>query len=426
MALRRSAPLALLIGGATLFLAACNQVGTNNITFWDIIWSMVALFFWIMLIWIFIAIFADIFRRNDLSGGWKAIWILVIFIIPLFGCLIYIVSRPKATAQDVAMITQSKAAAQAAAGVSKTDQLATLQAMHDSGVSSTTPSTEAQGRDRRLRPTGLDQAKSPGRRPGLFHVRGAVVRDPRAGRHGSGAAGGRRDQQIRGSCSPTSMSTIRSRADDGAHGDHPRVLGDDRRRSDAAPRRPRAAARIAARTASARRRRARSPRSLPSLATWSGSRPSISQAARTGPGIGIAGSSSDDADARRRGDLVERRRRARRGSGRAARGRPARPPAIAATSAASGWVSDAISTSNSRPSRTLMIATPWSPIGPDRMTASPGAARSAPSATPSRHEADAGGVDEQPVRGPAPDDLGVAGDDLRAACARPRRGRPTR
>jgi predicted membrane channel-forming protein YqfA (hemolysin III family) len=133
MALRRSAPLALLIGGATLFLAACNQVGTNNITFWDIMWSMVALFFWIMLIWIFIAIFADIFRRNDLSGGWKAIWILVIFIIPLFGCLIYIVSRPKATAQDVAMITQSKAAAQAAAGVSKTDQLATLQAMHDSG-----------------------------------------------------------------------------------------------------------------------------------------------------------------------------------------------------------------------------------------------------------------------------------------------------
>ena len=32
-----------------------------------------------MLIWIFIAIFADIFRRRDLSGGWKAIWILVLF-----------------------------------------------------------------------------------------------------------------------------------------------------------------------------------------------------------------------------------------------------------------------------------------------------------------------------------------------------------
>ncbi len=35
-------------------------------------------------------------------------------------------------------------------------------------------------------------------------------------------------------------------------------------------------------------------------------------------------------------------------------------------------VSEAISTSNSSPSRTLMIATPWRPIGPDRMTASPG------------------------------------------------------
>ena len=46
-------------------------------------------------------------------------------------------------------------------------------------------------------------------------------------------------------------------------------------------------------------------------------------------------------------------------------------------------MSDAISTSNSSPSRTLMIATPCSPIGPDSRTASPGRARSAPSATPS-------------------------------------------
>ena len=39
---------------------------------------MVVFFFWFMFIWMFIAIFADIFRRNDISGGVKAGWIILI------------------------------------------------------------------------------------------------------------------------------------------------------------------------------------------------------------------------------------------------------------------------------------------------------------------------------------------------------------
>ena len=38
----------------------------------DILWAMVAFFFWFMAIWIFISIFGDIFRRNDLTGMAKA------------------------------------------------------------------------------------------------------------------------------------------------------------------------------------------------------------------------------------------------------------------------------------------------------------------------------------------------------------------
>ena len=43
-------------------------------TFSDIFASMIVFFFWFMAIWIFIAVFADIFRRNDLSGVAKAGW----------------------------------------------------------------------------------------------------------------------------------------------------------------------------------------------------------------------------------------------------------------------------------------------------------------------------------------------------------------
>ena len=117
-----------------LLVAACSSVGTSSFTFWDAIWTMVAFFFWFMLIWIFISIFADIFRRNDLSGGWKAIWIIVIFVIPFIGALIYIISRPKVTAQDVQLMTQADAAQKAAAGVSAADQIAKLNELKASGA----------------------------------------------------------------------------------------------------------------------------------------------------------------------------------------------------------------------------------------------------------------------------------------------------
>jgi hypothetical protein len=132
-ALRRG-PVALSIAALTVFLSACNQVGGATLTFWDVVWSMVIFFFWFMLIWIFIAIFADIFRRNDISGGTKAIWVIAIIVLPFIGCLIYMVMRPKATAQDVQMMAQAEAAQKAAAGVSTADELAKLQQLKDSGT----------------------------------------------------------------------------------------------------------------------------------------------------------------------------------------------------------------------------------------------------------------------------------------------------
>jgi hypothetical protein len=130
---RRALP-AVALAAIVPLLAACNRVDTGNgLGFWDIIWSMVVFFFIFVSIWIIITIFMDIFRRDDLSGGMKAIWIVALFIFTWLTAIVYIVTRPKATAQDVAMITQAKAAQQAAAGVSKTDQLATLEGMRQAG-----------------------------------------------------------------------------------------------------------------------------------------------------------------------------------------------------------------------------------------------------------------------------------------------------
>ena len=100
----------------------------------DILWSLVAFFFWFMAIWIFISIFGDIFRRNDLTGLAKAGWIIVIFILPFLGALIYIIARPRVTAQDVQLMAQAEAASKAVAGVSTADEIAKLQQLKDAGT----------------------------------------------------------------------------------------------------------------------------------------------------------------------------------------------------------------------------------------------------------------------------------------------------
>jgi uncharacterized membrane protein len=108
----------------------------------SVLWTMLALFFWMMAIWIFIAIFADIFRRNDLSGVAKAGWILLIFIVPFVGALIYVIARPKMTAQDKEMMEQAQEAQRRVEGYSSADEIAKLAALRDKGEISADEYTE--------------------------------------------------------------------------------------------------------------------------------------------------------------------------------------------------------------------------------------------------------------------------------------------
>jgi predicted membrane channel-forming protein YqfA (hemolysin III family) len=94
---------------------------------------MIEFFFIFMLIWIFIAVFADIFRRNDLSGGAKALWILFIFVLPLIGVLIYMIGRPKMTEQDKEMMMQAQEAQRRVSGFSPADEVAKLAKLRDEG-----------------------------------------------------------------------------------------------------------------------------------------------------------------------------------------------------------------------------------------------------------------------------------------------------
>ena len=61
--------------------------------FLDLFWTMMIFFFWVIWIWLLIAIFADIFRRHDIGGGQKVLWTIFVIILPYLGVLVYMLAN---------------------------------------------------------------------------------------------------------------------------------------------------------------------------------------------------------------------------------------------------------------------------------------------------------------------------------------------
>jgi hypothetical protein len=105
----------------------------DHVNLGDWLWAMLVFFFWFMAIWIFIQIFADIFHRRDLSGIAKAGWIVLIFVVPFLGALIYMIARPKMTEQDREDIQRMQEAQRRMSGYSAADEVAKLAKLRDEG-----------------------------------------------------------------------------------------------------------------------------------------------------------------------------------------------------------------------------------------------------------------------------------------------------
>ncbi len=61
--------------------------------FLDVLWTMFIFFLFIIWIWILITVFADVFRRKDIGGGTKALWIVFVILLPYLGVLVYLIAN---------------------------------------------------------------------------------------------------------------------------------------------------------------------------------------------------------------------------------------------------------------------------------------------------------------------------------------------
>ena len=61
--------------------------------FLDILWTMFIFFLFVIWIWILITVFADIFRRKDVGGGSKTLWIIFVIVLPYLGVFVYLIAN---------------------------------------------------------------------------------------------------------------------------------------------------------------------------------------------------------------------------------------------------------------------------------------------------------------------------------------------
>ena len=67
--------------------------------FLDIMGTMLVFFAWVIWFWLLITVFADIFRRHDIGGGAKVLWLLFVIILPFLGVFIYLIAESKGIAE---------------------------------------------------------------------------------------------------------------------------------------------------------------------------------------------------------------------------------------------------------------------------------------------------------------------------------------
>ncbi|WP_421733618.1 PLDc N-terminal domain-containing protein [Cellulomonas sp.] len=105
----------------------------------DILLWMLELFLFIIWFWLLVAIFGDLFRDPDTGGGAKALWVVLLVILPFLGILLYLIVRGKGMGARQAAQMQAAQSAfddriRSAAGSSPTDQIAQAKALLDSGA----------------------------------------------------------------------------------------------------------------------------------------------------------------------------------------------------------------------------------------------------------------------------------------------------
>jgi hypothetical protein len=106
----------------------------GGFTFPNFLADVFSVFMFILWFWLLITVSSDLFRRHDVSGFAKVIWVIVLIVLPYIGIFAYLLTQGRGMAErDEARVKQVRENLRHVVGFSTADELEKLDKLKSAG-----------------------------------------------------------------------------------------------------------------------------------------------------------------------------------------------------------------------------------------------------------------------------------------------------
>jgi Phospholipase_D-nuclease N-terminal len=106
----------------------------EGFTYRNFLMDVFAVFAFVVWFWLLVIIYGDLFRRHDISGWGKALWVLALVLFSYFGILAYLITQGRGMAERNAQQAQrARDELRSIVGFSVADEITKLDQLKKSG-----------------------------------------------------------------------------------------------------------------------------------------------------------------------------------------------------------------------------------------------------------------------------------------------------
>jgi hypothetical protein len=106
----------------------------GGFTFRNFVADAFAIFMFVLWFWLFISVASDLFRRHDISGWVKVLWVIALILFSYIGIFAYILTQGRGMAErNQARAQQARDELHQIAGFSAADEIGKLDRLKSSG-----------------------------------------------------------------------------------------------------------------------------------------------------------------------------------------------------------------------------------------------------------------------------------------------------
>src|ERR1700761_1964975 len=107
---------------------------SEGFTFRNFLTDVFAVFMFVLWFWLLIIVIGDLFRRHDISGWAKAIWVIALIVFPYIAIFVYLITQSRGMAErNSQQAQQTRDELRRIVGFSVADEIEKLDRLKKSG-----------------------------------------------------------------------------------------------------------------------------------------------------------------------------------------------------------------------------------------------------------------------------------------------------